>query len=481
MSFLGVDVGTTHCKAGLFDARGHALRIATRPTPTQYASDGRAFYEPEALWQTVLSVVSEVASQEVQAVGVTSMAETGILIDRETGMPRSDFLPWFDASATPQVNSCLMQQSDERFEKTGIRANFKCGLAKLLWLRDQGIAFDGAIWLSVADYVVYRLTGAFATDYSLAGRTYAFDILNQVWDINCLKALHLPADLFPQAVLAGTAAGELNCCESNLPMGVPIAVAGHDHVCAAFAVGAAEQGGVFDSAGTAETLVGILANPELNRVALDSGLSYGCHVVPERYYWMGGISASGGSVEWLRAQLGDLPYEQIQASLDTVDDAPTGILYYPYLSGSGIPRPDSVVRAAFIGLSKSHERGHLLKAVMEGAAFELETIRRAAEATTDSPIRTVISVGGGTRIPQWTQIKADVTGCAFQVPTVDEAALLGAALLAARGAGHSMRAEFDAPIRFAPDTTNHQRYHNLYEQGYLPLQKPLGQFYRSMT
>jgi xylulokinase len=480
MSFLGVDIGTTHCKAGVFDARGHALRIAKRPTPTQYAQDGRAFYEPDTLWQTILSAVQEVASADVQAVGVNSMAETGILLDRKTKTAHSAFLPWFDASAAPQVERYLSQHSDERFGRTGIRANFKGGLARLLWLREQGIPLAGTVWLSAADYVVFRLTGAFATDYSLAGRTYAFDIQNKVWDSEYLEILHIPDNLFPQAVLAGVPAGELACAEAGLPKGIPVAVAGHDHVCAAFAVGAAERGGVFDSAGTAETLVGTIGQVELNQPAFDSGLSYGCHVVPERCYWMGGISASGGSVEWLRVQLGDLAYEQVYALLENLDDGPTGILYYPYLSGSGIPRPDSAVRAAFIGLNKSHQRGHLFRAVMEGAAFELETIRRAAEASTGQPIRTIMSVGGGTRIPQWTQIKADVTGCAFHVPAVEEAALLGAALLAARGAGYEMSAEYDTQATFSPDEANRRRYHDLYEQGYLPLQTPLEQFYRSM-
>jgi sugar (pentulose or hexulose) kinase len=479
MNFLGVDVGTTHCKAGVFDARGHALRIATRPTPTQHADGGRPFYEPEILWQTLLSAIREVASGDVQAVGVTSMAETGILLDRNTKTPRSDFLPWFDTCATPQAER-LGQHSYERFGRTGIRANFKCGLAKLLWLREQSVQLEDGVWLSAADYVVYRLAGTFTTDYSLAGRTYAFDILNKAWDTEFLETLHLSADLFPKAEFAGTTAGELTCAEAGLPMGVPVAIAGHDHLCAAFAVGAVEQGGVFDSAGTAESLVGTLDTVELNPAAFDSGLSYGCHVAPERYYWMGGISASGGSVEWLRAQLGDLSYEQTRSLLETLDGEPTGILYYPYLSGSGIPRPDSAVRAAFIGLSKSHQRGHMLKAVMEGAAFELETIRRAAETATGQPVRSITSVGGGTRIPQWAQIKADITGCVFYVPAVEEAALLGAALLAARGAGYSMSVEHDTSVVFSPHTAHHQRYRELYEQGYLRLQSPLEQFYRSM-
>lgn len=486
MLFLGVDIGTTHCKAGVFDAAGRVISIAHRPTPAQTTPDQRTIYDPQALWQATVSLIREVAREGIAAVGVASMAETGLLLDRATGAARSAFLPWFDPASRPQAEY-LRSAFDplERFAKSGIRASFKCSLARLLWLREQArVSFDGGVWLSAADYIVYRLTGSLATDFSLAGRTYAFDILRRRWDTELLDALGFPHDIFPAALQSGTAAGVVTASDSGLPPGIPVTVAGHDHVCAALAVGAVRPGVVFDSMGTAETLVGALESLQLDAQTWASGLSYGCHVMADRYYWMGGISASGGSVEWLRAALNDPPltYEQVADLAAAVGDEPTGILYYPYLSGSGIPRPDPSAAAALIGVRAAHQRGHLVRAALEGVAYEFETIRRAAEAASGHPIAVITAVGGGTRSRAWMQIKADVTGCRFDVCALPEATLLGAALSARRCAGQG-----DQPLNlmdggyesFLPDAARHRQYRRIYEEGYLALQAPLRAYYEA--
>ena len=175
MTLLAIDAGTTHCKAGLFDEEGSALALATRPTPTQRSAEGYA-YDPEALWQQVVRAIQDVLQQHpatVTGIGVSSMAETGLLLD-DTGVARTEFIPWFDRRTVPQADRlrrlCDIQ---ERFYITGMRPSYKSAVAKLLWLQEQDAELlMGATWLSVADYLAFRLTGTRATDYSLAGRTY---------------------------------------------------------------------------------------------------------------------------------------------------------------------------------------------------------------------------------------------------------------------------------------------------------------------
>jgi sugar (pentulose or hexulose) kinase len=483
VKLLGIDIGTTHIKGAVFNPDGTVVSRASLPTPTRM-SQTCAYYNPEELWRTTAEVIRDVTEDitDLAAIGVASMAETGVLLDRRTGDPRSDFLPWFNTCASDQAERLKRDYNAERFARSGIRASFKCSLAKLLYLSDRGADFRNGIWLSSADYIVYRLTGTFATDFSLAGRTYAFDLLNKVWDEAWLKSLGFSADLFPPVFQAGTPVGLANF--EGLPA-VPAAVAGHDHICAALAVGAITPGIVFDSMGTAETLVGTLNGIELDTNALNSGLSYGCHVAPDRYYWLGGISASGGSIEWLRGILDEqtLSYDHIQLLVESAGEAPTSILYFPYLSGSGVPRPEAAVRASFIGLSASHKREHLAKAVLEGTAYELETIRRMGEAMTGQVIDRVIAVGGGTRSRPWMQIKADVCNCHFDLHTLADATLLGAALTAGVGArcyagveeaSQGVRAHYET---VEPNLERHQRYRELYEQGYLVLQDPLRAYY----
>jgi xylulokinase len=272
----------------------------------------------------------------------------------------------------------------------------------------------------------------------------------------------------------------------DLSAGIPVAVCGHDHATAAFALNVTSPGKVFDSMGTAETLIGALPERPLTKDDFCSGLIYGCHVAPGRGYWLGSLSASGGSVEWLRTQLGHkrLSYDQIDALLANARREPTGILYFPYLLGSGPPHTDPRVRGAFIGLSAGHGRADLLKAVLEGTAYEVEIIRQAGEHITGQPIPVLITAGGGTRNRAWLQIKADISGCRIDATAEPEATLLGAALVAGIGSGlYASEAEAFAglssnPVEvFLPDGERHAVYRRLYEQGYLHLQKALRQHF----
>ena len=156
--------------------------------------------------------------------------------------------------------------------------------------------------------IAYRLSGALAFDYSLAARTYAFRINQKKWDADWLKEFGLHDSLFPDALPAGTVIGKVGreaAQQTGLREGVPVVIGGHNHVCAALAVGAIRPGTVYDSMGTAETLIGTMEEKELGEREFRSGLPFGCHIAPGRYFWMGGNPASGGSVEWLRPLLAD--------------------------------------------------------------------------------------------------------------------------------------------------------------------------------
>lgn len=498
---LGIDIGTTHCKAGLFDEAGEAIGIASRPTRAHRNPVGHAYYDPQEMWETIAGAVREVLAARgaeagagwgrIVAVGIASMAETGLLVDRKTGSPRSTMIPWFDKTATTQARQ-LEDRPDlrQRFRKAGIYPNFKSGLVKLLRLfeQDPGL-LAGAVWLSAADYAAFRLTGEFATDYSLAGRTYAFDLDRKTWDENLLLDLGLDAGIFPQPVRSGTVVGPCSdegASSTGLARGTPIAIAGHDHVCGAFAAGAVAPGVVFDSMGTAEPLVGAIDDKPLDEAQYRSGLVYGCHVARQRRYWMGGLSASGGSLEWARALLGEPPlsYSKVEALLEKAPPGPSGILYFPYLSGSGSPHTDLSVRGALIGLDAEHGRPHLLKAVLEGTAYELEVVRRVASRATGAPVDAIFAAGGGTRSRHWMQIKADVFGCRLEAMRMPETTLLGAALAAGVGCGF-YKSEAEALLvgknqkteTYLPDPDRSQAYRELFERGYLMMQAPL----RKMT
>jgi sugar (pentulose or hexulose) kinase len=498
MLLMGIDVGTTNIKAGLFLHNGAGVKLASRPTPTRQTDEGFYYYDPEELWNTVAEVIREASeaaqAEEITSIGIASMAEAGLLVDQDSGVPRSHLIPWFDTRTMDQYEQ-IKQAADplERFAASGLRANFKQGLSKILWLRDRGSAdLNHTKWLSMGDYIAYRLTGRMATDYSLAARTFAYRIDQKCWDEPWIRYFDLLPDMFPEALPAGTPLGTVipkMASGLGLSRHTIVAIAGHDHVCASLSVGAVTPGIVFDSMGTAETLVGMLSERPLGEAEYATGLSYGCHVVPNRYFWMGGISSAGGSVEWLRSKLSNtelMSYERMIELLSQTKQEPTGILYYPYLSGSGAPNPDPQAKAAFIGLSKVHEQGDMLKAVLEGTSYELESIRLKAEQIAGESIKHLIAVGGGTRNRHWMRIKSDVTGCSIMVSQVSEATLLGAAVTAGIGSGAYANADEAAAIISGdqldivePQAGNHAAYKRIFSQGYMPLQGPLRQYYHT--
>jgi xylulokinase len=488
---LSLDLGTSHIKAGLFARSGEIIRTATLATNIHHHPSGNKFYDPEEMWAGVINVITiileEANPKEVSTIGITSMAETGLLVDRRTGYVRSEMIPWHDARAVSQVNELTQDRGPFlQFCRSGIRPNFKCSLAKLLWLRDTSPGLlNGSTWLSTADYIAFRLTDVMATDYSLAGRTYAFRIDELTWDEDWLQELGLPADIFPQAYPSTRPIGELNKAAASLlglRPGLPICICGHDHVCAAFAAAGTGPGKVLDSMGTAEALIGSFDQVKLGDKEYESGLVFGRHVSGGGYYWMGGMSTSGGSLDWLRKILGEpqLSYEEFERLVEAIPPGPTRIIFLPYLAGSGSPHTDIHLRGAFIGLDQAHDRYDLIKAIFEGTAFEMEFIRQAAQGILKDQISSLVAAGGGSRITHWMQVKADVSGCIIEVPTLSDATLLGAALVAGIGSDlyddeGQARTSFlnSSGINFHPNRSHHQLYQQVYHEGFVPLQEPL--------
>jgi xylulokinase len=185
-----------------------------------------------------------------------------------------------------------------------------------------------------------------------------------------------------------------------------------------------------------------------------------------------------------------LTYQQLDEILTQTDYTPSPILYFPYLLGSSsssLNRKEPAVRAALVGLDASHRQMDLTKAILQGAAYEMERIRRQAESVSGSTIERVTAAGGGTRNKFWMQIKADVSNCLFEVLSFSEVTLLGAAMIAGLGAG--LFTSTDQAIQamsqrnsetFYPDEGRHQIHKQLFEHGYLALQHPLNQYYASL-
>jgi xylulokinase len=485
---LGIDVGTTNCKALLFDRVGRPHGSASLPTPARRPRPGWVEYDPELLWRTVVEVVRQALSQaepaRVCGLAVASMAEAGLLIDA-AGQPLHSIISWNDSRSDSDYRLWLNRHGAMAFFPiAGNPATPIFSIFKLIWLREHAPAAYAAAarWLHVSDYIAFRLCGAQVTDYSLATRTMLFDLMQLRWSDAIVAAAGLRADLLPEAVPAGTRIGAVSAAAAlatGLPAGTAVGAGGHDHICGALAAGAYVEGVGLDSMGTAEPAFLPLNSLRLPYTAEPTGALFGAHVAPGRYYAIKGIRSSGGAVAWANQALGfGGAHDHMQAAAAQAPPGSRGVVFLPRLA--------AIERGAFVGLTSEAGAAELSRAVYEGLAYEwrgnLETIERAAEARAE----TIRVIGGGARSGVWVQIKADVLGRPLRVLDIQESVALGAALLGGLAAGvyHDL-AEAAAGLCFtelviAPDPGRAAFYDRCYHEVFVRIEPALEEIHRAI-
>lgn len=500
MAVMALDIGTTHCKAAILDREGFLLASHAEDTPTRCSRDGQPYYDAEEVFQMLLSLMRRTCRtvpDRIGTIAVAGMAEAGLFVDLRSGLAVTHIIPWFDMRTMAVFQEMRDRTDDyERFTRTGLRNNFKYSVYKMQWLlRNANLSTHDLIWLSVPDYIAYRLTGCFGTDYSLAARTYLFDIFELRYVDEYLAQAGLQDIRLPQSTPSGSPIGTISRSlvlhEGLEPLSqdTKVAICGHDHLCAAVAAGATTPGVIYDSMGTAEILLGSVKLHRLGRPEYETGFLFGRHLIGEYLHWMGSTPASGDSVEWARHLVGSEAdtYATLMALLERAQPGPTGIVYLPYLSGSSAPVFNPGMTGGFLGLRKQHGKAEILKAVLEGVSYDLEWIRQQAAACFGTGTDAILCVGGGTRNAHWMQIKADLSGCEIQSLQLPEATLTGAARIAASRCGDILpplilagTAGKDGKFSYHPDAERHEEYQQIFRTRYLPVQEPLRRIFGSV-
>lgn len=443
---IGVDFGTTNIKAIAFDVAGRVAARASAPTPTRIPQPGRAYYEPEELWQRTLSALRQVTERlddprRVAGLGFSSLGETAIPLDAHDA-PTYDAIAWYDTRTEPQAEQLeRMIGRDRLFATTGLSLSHIFGLCKLLWLRQaEPDAYARTVrWLNMADYLAYRMSGAAATDYSLASRMMCLDLRSLGWADDLLAEAGVSADRFAPLAPSGTDLGPLLpdvARAIGLPAAVRVGVGGHDHVCGALAAGAVHPGMALNSMGTSEVMFTPLDAPltaaELGR----RGYQVGVHVDGKHYYVWGSIPTSGACVDWFRSLFAaEADYATLIAEGEQAPPGSRGVFFLPHLRSAMTPHADAKSLGAFIGLTTDADRSALFRSVLEGVAFEIRDGLDVLRSYLPTPISRVVAIGGGTRNRLLVQIKASVLNQAIEVVDMAEAVALGAAMLGGIAAG----------------------------------------------
>lgn len=491
MNFMGVDVGTSGCKAVVFSEAGEQQAVAYREYDLILADGGRAELETDDVMAKCFDAIREATGKvdagSVKALGVSSQGEAFAALDSE-GRALCGGMVSSDTRAADYVGTWSEQFGAEKlYQITGQTPHTMYTVFKLLWIKDHlpEIWEQARKFLCFEDLLACRLGVDPAISWSLAARTMMFDVRRHTWDADILAAVGLAPGMLARPLPSGSVTGVIpasTASELGLAEGAFVVTAGHDQPCGALGAGITRPGMAMYATGTVECISPAFEAPVLTPELYANNLCTYDHTVQGMYTTVAFSLTGGNLLKWFRNEFG--AQEVAQAEQDGVDaytllleaasDEPTPVMALPYFTPSGTPHFDLTTPGAIVGLRLGTTRGEILRALLEGVAFEM---RQNLEILAQSgcEVNELRAIGGGAKSLFWTQLKADVIGKPITTLNVTEAASMGAAMLAcAAETGQSVASLAEAWVKPAdvcePDPDRRdwydaqsERYRKLYQ------------------
>jgi xylulokinase len=442
------DIGTSADKASLHDMTGRMIATATSPYAVDFGVGGRAEQDPELWWRAVVATTTElldqsgVAPREIDAVGLSGQMMGAVFLGQDFAPVRPAVI-WADQRAGTQAARLTAHiPAEDSYRRTGHRLSASYSLPKVMWVQEN----EPEVWEKTShvclakDFIAHRMTGRLLTDPSDASGTGAFTQVSRAWWPEMFEAAGVSSDLFPDVMSSTTIAGGLRpgaAAELGLAVGSPVVLGGGDGPMASVGVGSlGPEDDAYISLGSSAWIATASDQPLHDPLMRTFTFN---HVVPAKYVPMATMQSAGSSLDWvtnlLRPGAGHDDVSALLREAGEVRAAPEGLFFLPYLMGERSPRWSTDARGTFLGLSRHHDHRHLVRAVLEGVAFNLRACVEAFKAG-GTTINTVSVVGGGAASDLWLQILADVLGVPVsRRSTISDANSLGCAITTLVGVG----------------------------------------------
>ena len=448
---LALDQGTTSSRAIIFDSKGEIMGMSQEEFSQIYPNLGWVEHDPlEILSSQMGSIYSAITRaglslNDIDSIGITNQRETTIIWDKKTGKPIYNAIVWQCRRTEKYIKGLLEDKSldDKVYEKTGLRLDPYFSASKIKWILDnvEGAkekALKGELCFGTVDtYLLWHLTDGevFATDYTNASRTLLFNIHELKWDKDLLDLFGIPESILPEVHPSSYLYGYTK--QSKLGATIPITGIVGDQQGALFGQLCVEKGDIKNTFGTGcFMLMNTGDKPLKSKHGLLTTLAASYGDKRPDYILEGSVFIGGAAVKWLRDELRFVKSRaQTEDYALKVEDT-GGVYVVPAFTGLGAPYWDGEARGIIVGITRGTSKEHIIRATMEGIAFQVYDVLKAMENDLDTDIKTLCVDGGASKNNFLMQFEADILAAEVKRPKVVEVTALGAAYLAGLTIGY---------------------------------------------
>ncbi len=483
---LGTDIGTSGTKTVLMDTKGNLIAqdlqeydvLTPKPLWAEQWPEVWLHAAKTSIKNTVQK--SGIAAGKIQGIAISGLyGGSGIPLD-ENMEPVRPCMIWMDRRAEEETKWVLDNIGEKRLlEITHNGADPYYGYTKILWIKNHEPENwkKTKLFLPPNDYVIYKLTGEIAIDYSSAGNIGGiFDMNNRSWSKEMMEEMGIPLSMMPEKIVESTdIVGRLtkeSAVELGLSEGMPVIASGIDCGAANIGLGVFEPGVYAAAIGTSMCAALVSDKPVKGKDLIVWPYLYDAKKLS--YYFAGGATA-GAIVKWFRQTMcqfeveveksgGKNAYDALNEQAETIPVGSEGLIVLPYFMGERSPVWDSDAKGTIVGLSLAHTKAHIYRAFLEAVAFSL---RDAMEATGENLGESILLAGGVTKSKLWRQIFADVTGYPIVCPIHDVEANMGDVMLAGIGTGllsyEDVKQWQVLDEKIMPNEQSHEKYDDYYK------------------
>lgn len=443
---IGLDCSTTAIKAVVFDSEGNQIAFASENISLSTPQLNYYEQDPDEWWHTALVVLKRITAKVnpdfIKALSISNQRETFVALDNKQKPLRSAII-WLDERCKSEVESFSKLVGKNKIHKiTGKPPDFAPVVYRLAWMKKYEPKLYSKISMicDVQSWLVWKLTDNFKTSYASADPFGLLDLKTKTWSKQILRKLNLTENQFSQVLPPGTILGKIKKERSiltGLSYNTLVIAGGGDGQAAGLGSNILTSRTAYLNLGTA-VVAGIYGKECL----IDKAFRTMTALSEKGYYYECSLRAGTFTLDWFVKKILKIDtdkekdiYKTLETEAEQIPIGSEGLFFLPYLSGVMNPYWDKEARGSFIGLSSSHKRAHLYKAILEGIAYEQLFVLNSVEDSVGIRIRELVAIGGGAKSRIWCQIIADITGKKVLIPNTSEASALGAAISAAVGAG----------------------------------------------